>query len=80
MPKRKTSGCNCQPLLDRTLELIELHHGTEDWQLSYRQIAEGAGVEREWLSKLAQGVIPNPGVVNVQKVHDFLASRQVRAA
>jgi hypothetical protein len=25
-----------------------------------------------------QGHIANPGVVSIQKVHDFLASRQVR--
>lgn len=46
--------------------------------LTAAQISEGAGVSKQWVHKLMQGHIANPGVVSIQKVHDFLASRQVR--
>jgi hypothetical protein len=36
------------------------------------QIATGAKVKRRWLYMLAKNKIPNPGVVLVQRVHDYL--------
>lgn len=59
-----------QPLLDRTLKLIE-HRG----DLTYVEIAEGAEVGIDWFSKFARGEIPDASVNRVQRVHDFLASR-----
>lgn len=57
-----------EPLLNRTLRLIE------ESNLTYRQIAEGASVDMNWLAKLRQGAIEEPGVHKVQRVHDFLAA------
>lgn len=42
--------------------------------LTYRQIAEGAAVDMNWLAKFRQGAIEEPGVHKVQRVHDFLAA------
>ncbi len=35
-------------------------------------VAAGAKVKRRWLYMLAANKIPNPGVVLVQRVHDYL--------
>ena len=69
-----------QTLLDTTLAMLADVWGGRPGQggLTAAQIADGAGVRREWLRKLAHGHIANPGVIGIQKVHDFLASRQVR--
>jgi hypothetical protein len=34
-----------------------------------------SGLGYEWLKKLRAGKIPDPGVNNIQKLHDFLAQR-----
>lgn len=57
-----------QSLLDKTRELVRNREG-----LTLRQIAEGADVDFEWLSKFARGEINDPGVRKVQAVHDFLS-------
>jgi hypothetical protein len=44
-------------------------------QQPFSEIAKGAGVKLRWLHMLANNEIPNPGVVGVQKVHDYLAAR-----
>lgn len=59
-------------LLDRTLSLLEAS------ELSRRDIARNAEVGYEWLKKLGKTdeegnpLIPNPGVLYIQKLHDFL--------
>lgn len=58
-----------QSLLERTYELLESS------KLTYRQIAEGAGVDIQWFAKFKQRRIPEPGVTKVQKIHDFLSTR-----
>jgi hypothetical protein len=55
-------------LYDRTIDLLR-NRG----DITLREIASGARVEYEWLSKLSQGVIAEPGVNKVQRVHDFLS-------
>lgn len=57
---------DAEPLLDSTLRLLDATN------LTLRQIAEGASVDREWLAKLKQRAIPEPGVNKVQRVFWFL--------
>jgi transcriptional regulator with XRE-family HTH domain len=56
-----------EPLLDRTYKLLEATN------LTYEEIATGAGVKFDWLAKFKQRHITEPGVSKVQAVHDFLA-------
>jgi hypothetical protein len=55
-----------EPLLDKTYRLLD------ETDLTYRQIASGAAVDMNWLAKLKQRAITEPGVGKVQRVHDFL--------
>jgi len=57
-----------ESLLSRTLRLLRAT------KLTYRQVADGASVDTEWLAKFKQGHIKEPGVNKVQRVHDFLTS------
>ncbi len=56
-------------LLDKTIALLKVAPYTR------REISAGAGVGYEWLNKLAQGHIENPGVLRVQSIHDYLTRR-----
>lgn len=62
-----------EPLLDRTYRLLA---GTK---LTYQQIADGAKVDINWLAKLKQRRIDEPGVNKIQAVHDFLIARDTPA-
>ena len=56
-------------LLARTYRLLDATN------LTYRQISEGARVNRHWLEKFKQRVVSErAGVGDVQRVHDFLAA------
>lgn len=46
--------------------------------LTYREIAAGAGVDINWVAKLKQRGIGEPGVTKVQAVYDFLSSLKRR--
>lgn len=59
-----------ETLLDRTFRLL-----SAATDLTYREIAEGASVDMNWLAKLKQGQIGEPGVHKIQRVHDFLIGR-----
>jgi hypothetical protein len=63
-------------LLDTTLALVsrrgELVSDATGKGMTLRELAEGAGVDFEWLSKFSRGEITDPGVSKVQRVHDFL--------
>jgi transcriptional regulator with XRE-family HTH domain len=56
-----------EPLLSRTQKLLKVA------RLSYGKIAEGAGLDKNWVAKFCQGNIGEPGVTKVQAVHDFLS-------
>lgn len=58
-------------LLQRTYELIDQCR-TGEKKLTRWQIADGAGVGREWFAKFARRSIKSPGVPKVQAVYDFL--------
>jgi hypothetical protein len=64
-----------QNLLELTYQLLD------ESTLKYREIAAGAGVDINWLSKFKQRAIGEPGVTKVQAVYDFLRSskRNVRS-
>ncbi len=40
------------------------------------KIAKDNGVSVDWLSRFKRGVIPEPGIGKVQKVHDYLVRRR----
>ena len=44
------------------------------------EIAQGTGLGREWLSKLSQGRIPDPGVNKIEKLNAFLKGSTDEAA
>lgn len=58
-----------ETLLERTYRLLNAS------RLTYREIAVGAGVDINWLSKFKQELIGEPGVSKVQNLHDFLSSQ-----
>lgn len=58
-----------ESLLARTYRLLD------GLNLTYREIAEGAQVDKNWVAKFVQRAIEEPGVTKVQRVHDFLAGR-----
>lgn len=60
------------PLLDETLLLLRNRPVT----LELKQIAQAIDVSPNWLSMLNKGNINNPGVVGIQKLHDYLLSKQ----
>jgi len=59
-----------QNLLDQTYQLLD------ESALKYREIAVGAGVDRNWLIKFSRREIGEPGVGKVQAVYDFLRSQK----
>lgn len=60
------------PLLDDTLALLKNRPVT----LELKQIAKAIDVSPNWLSMLVNNKIDNPGVVSIQKLHDYLVSKQ----
>lgn len=68
-PSAETASPLPEALLARTLHLLDALN------LSYREIAEGAQVDKNWVAKLVQGHIEEPGVNKIQRVHDFLLER-----
>lgn len=65
-----------EPLLDRTHDLLASRRD----DLTLVQIAEDTELDYSWLSKFAQGRIPNPGVSGVQTLHDYLERDRQRFA
>ena len=53
-------------LLDKTKVLLSVSKEPR------REIAKNADVGFEWLKKFQAGEIENPGVVSIQKLHDYL--------
>jgi hypothetical protein len=49
---------------------------------THREIADASGgkVQLEWLRKFARGDIDNPGVLNIQSLHDCLKSLKPKRA
>ena len=61
-------------LLQETRELLKADKRT------LGEIAKGAGLGREWLSKLSRGLIPDPGVNKIERLNAFLKGSTDEAA
>ena len=61
--KKKTE----KTLLERTR--LALSNSPE----SISTIAENSGIGFHWLGKFSQGIPPNPGIINVEKLHNYLS-------
>lgn len=57
------------PLLERTLALL---YATKE---PLRSIAQGADVGHDWLKKLKGKQIENPSVNRIERLHEYLSSR-----
>lgn len=56
-------------LLQQTIELLIRDKG------SWPQTAADTGLGREWLSKLSQGAIDDPGVNKIERLHAYLSAK-----
>jgi len=56
------------PLLARTQALVS----NAPRCVTFTMMAQKAGVSVAWISRFANGQIPNPGVNTVQRLHDYL--------
>lgn len=59
-----------EPILDYVLQQLSIYNGQR------RQICEDTGIQYTWLSKLAVGQIPNPGVNQIQKLYDYFKNKE----
>ena len=59
-----------EPILDTTRRLLAAR------KQSLPKIAASTGLDFEWLSKMSQGRINDPGVQKVQKLHDYLITEE----
>lgn len=57
-----------QGLLTDTIKLLEANKGR------WREISRDTGLGYDWINKLAQGCIADPGVRKIQKLHDHLTN------
>ena len=60
-------------LLKQTLKLLDACKGTKT---SRRVISRETGLDYEWLNKLSQGKIDDPGVKKITRLHRYLSSRK----
>ena len=56
-------------LLEKTIQLLQINKG------NWVAIAKQADVSYSWITKLAQGKIPNPSVVTIEKLLAILATK-----
>ena len=63
------------PLLKRTQELVL----NAPRRVSYEMMAAEAQCSSKWISLLAKGKLSNPGIVTVQRLHDYLANISTEA-
>lgn len=55
---------------DKTRQLVE------STDIPASQICRDLGFDRSWLRKWLKGMIPDPGVNRIQKLHDYLISNK----
>jgi hypothetical protein len=58
-----------ETLLEKTYRLLDAS------RLTYREIAAGAAVDINWLGKLKQRAIADPGVGKIERLHNFLSGQ-----
>ena len=61
-------------LVERTHDLLE------QTDLTWKQICAGSGVGYHWLNKFAGRHFQNPGADRVERLHNFLADQETKAA
>jgi predicted transcriptional regulator len=59
--------------------LAETRQLLNETEVPLDEIASSCDVSRRWLYMIGKGEIPNPGVVTVQKLHEFLTAAKSRA-
>ncbi len=59
-------------LLSRTLYMV--NHAHRD--ITFAKMAREIGVDPAWITRFRNGDIDDPSVNRVQKLHDFLASKE----
>jgi hypothetical protein len=57
-------------LLSRTYRLLDTS------QQSYREVAQGTGLDIDWLKKFGTRRIREPGVLKTQRLYDYLLRAQ----
>ena len=65
--------CNVDKILDET-KLALAYCGK-----TFEQIGTEAGLSKWWVSKFAQGRIPNPGIANLVKLRNYLRNQDSAA-
>ena len=60
-------------MLEQTMNKLAAVKGIR----SRRVIADEAGIEYEWLQKLAQGHIADPGVKKIERLHNYLSENEL---
>ena len=68
MTKNSSSG---SVILDRVLEALDAQTQPGSGS-SLRQVADDSGLNYNWLLKVRQGVIRNPGIVQVERLFEYL--------
>jgi hypothetical protein len=63
-------------LHETTLKMLRDRPST----LSMREIAEETGLGYDWLRSLNSGRIPSPGILKIERLYEYLSSRQSEAA
>jgi len=57
-------------LLEQTLDMLA------NESRSREEIARDTGLGKEWLSKLSRGLITDPGVSKIERLHEYLKSNK----
>jgi transcriptional regulator with XRE-family HTH domain len=60
-----------QPIYDFVMDQLAAARGR------WPEVAEGSGVSRRTIEKIARGEIADPGVSHIQKLHDYFRSAEL---
>jgi hypothetical protein len=63
-------------MLNETIELLKNSKGV----ISRQQISEDTGLGYEWINKLVQGHIEDPGIKRISTLHGYLSNLSQHAA
>lgn len=63
-----------QTILENTISLLQSCKG--DWV----KVSAETGLDYNWITSVALGRIKNPGIINIEKLHDYLMQKYGKAA
>lgn len=66
-------GMENTSMLETTVHLLRERGG-------YREVAEATGLGYDWINKLVQGQIKDPGVNKIERLHRYLSESPHQAA